>query len=479
MSVRPKVASNTAINVSKSSCSQSTVPSSSSPSASYSTKPTATTPPAAAKHGMRGTNDSSFRTPPPRPLTNQQLPSRRQQPTSTKTATKTTPAQPRRLVQSTYYNNTNHRGRTSPSATTTTTTTTTPSQRVGVFPKTIFFIRHGESLGQACASLEQRVSDDSLRDCGLSPLGQQQARHIPQQLRALLLDEQERSCHHGSPKSRRSQSDAIQLVVTSPLTRAMQTTLLAFGGESYNDHDAHINDEQESSSQSATTTTTTPSTSTRRMSKMLPVICHYDLREIGNPIPENIPRPMNDVLRDLGIQTTTTRDPDSRPVNVPMSDPSPGSPLHPTTSTQPPTQETLLDDPDCTQNNEATIHSSHYPCPRPTRILLQWDVTTHQPPDWPRRHDASPKVLRRDRIQQFVSNWLTQRPETCIAVVCHYHVIRAALAMSSSSSSSRFSRLSSPGVVSTDQLIKPQNAVPIKCILDEYGNLVVVENGDT
>ena len=188
MSVRPKVASNTAINVSKSSCSQSTVPSSSSPSASYSTKPTATTPPAAAKHGMRGTNDSSFRTPPPRPLTNQQLPSRRQQPTSTKTATKTTPAQPRRLVQSTYYNNTNHRGRTSPSATTTTTTTTTPSQRVGVFPKTIFFIRHGESLGQACASLEQRVSDDSLRDCGLSPLGQQQARHIPQQLRALLLE---------------------------------------------------------------------------------------------------------------------------------------------------------------------------------------------------------------------------------------------------------------------------------------------------
>ncbi|KAL7577339.1 hypothetical protein ACA910_002075 [Epithemia clementina (nom. ined.)] len=69
----------------------------------------------------------------------------------------------------------------------------------------MYLIRHGESLGQR-ASRQARKSDDRLIDCALTRKGMEQAKLIPQ----LLL------------------SPPIQLVVTSPLTRAIQTTLLAF-----------------------------------------------------------------------------------------------------------------------------------------------------------------------------------------------------------------------------------------------------------
>jgi broad specificity phosphatase PhoE len=85
---------------------------------------------------------------------------------------------------------------------------------------------------------------------------------------------------------------------------------------------------------------------------------------------------------------------------------------------------------------------------------------------WPRRHDASPKVLRRNQVRRLVSDYIIRQQQmllekeeeklTCIAVVCHYHVIRAAL--------------SDPYDI-RGSMVQPKNAMPIRCVLDEYGIL--------
>ena len=110
-------------------------------------------------------------------------------------------------------------------------------------PKLVYLIRHGESMGQKAPSRKARQTDPSLQDCGLSDTGIQQALGLAQQLRSL------------------QQQSNVELVLSSPLTRALQTALTAFPNQ--------------------------------------PILCHYHLREIGSPIPENCPRPMARVLQDL------------------------------------------------------------------------------------------------------------------------------------------------------------------------------------
>jgi broad specificity phosphatase PhoE/SAM-dependent methyltransferase len=126
--------------------------------------------------------------------------------------------------------------------------------------KRIFLIRHGESMGQAAAKSNRgwdRQTDSRLIDCGLTRRGTQQAQ---QGIRTLLSTRDLKS---------------IELVVSSPLTRALHTALLAFPDKN--------------------------------------ILVGYDLREIGSKVPENTPRKMKDVLKDsakllMDRECTTTLD---------------------------------------------------------------------------------------------------------------------------------------------------------------------------
>lgn len=108
--------------------------------------------------------------------------------------------------------------------------------------KTVYLIRHGQSCGQiAKQSGMDRKNDPRLLDCGLTQKGEQEAAQIP-----ILLGQ--------------TAFDSVQLVVSSPLTRAFMTSMIAFPSKN--------------------------------------IIVHFDLREIGSKVPENTPRSMNKVLRD-------------------------------------------------------------------------------------------------------------------------------------------------------------------------------------
>jgi broad specificity phosphatase PhoE len=108
--------------------------------------------------------------------------------------------------------------------------------------KTIYLIRHGQSQGQIAKKKGlDRKRDLSLVDCGLTSSGVQQAHDI-----ALLLQQM-----NGGALPR------IDLVISSPLTRALQTAILGF--QDY----------------------CLPSP---------PFLIHYGLREVGSSLPENMPR---------------------------------------------------------------------------------------------------------------------------------------------------------------------------------------------
>ena len=216
-------------------------------------------------------------------------------------------------------------------------------------PKVVYLIRHGESLGQV-AGRASRETDATLTDCGLTERGQRQAANIRRHLiGAASADEQQ-----------------IQLVVSSPLTRALQTACLAFGAPE----------------------------------DTVPILCHYHLREMGSMIPENRPRPVEHVLRDLQGQWGV-----------------------------------------------------------PETVLQRLDTASLQPAFWPRHHDTPPNVVRRDRIRQ-VFQWLAvSRDETCIAIICHYHVIRAAL-QDPYHHASAFAHSAAAAAE-----IWPRNGCPIKCHL--------------
>jgi broad specificity phosphatase PhoE len=253
--------------------------------------------------------------------------------------------------------------------------TPVPPMLSGSF-KIIYMIRHGESLGQK-ATRSVRSSDPSLRDCALSRRGQEQA----QQLRRYFAEE-------GMPK--------IQLVLCSPLTRAIQTASLAFGrGDTLLNDDAAVEGPPK-------------------------IMIHYHLRELGSNIPENQPRSMKQVKRDLvaseGIDTSIWE----RQIDTLSLEPPPRSDWSARKQFNTP------------RDGNDDLHSV-----------------------WPyQNQEHFPNVLRRDYVQ-YVLHWLAAaRPETCVAVVCHYHVIRAAL-----------TEASSPYKKGKGCGMNVKNAAPIKCHL--------------
>lgn len=176
--------------------------------------------------------------------------------------------------------------------------------------KTIYLIRHGQSKGQVAQKNGMQRNDMALHDCDLSSRGISEARHLPKLF---------------SPE----ELESIQVVISSPMTRALHTALLGF-----QNHD---------------------------------IIVHYDLREMGSKIPENIPREMKDVLDDL---------------------------------------EPILNE----RNDDKSV---------------KLDVETMQPDGWPWRY--SPNVKQRDLVREAFRWMYRERNEDVIAVVCHYNVIRSSL----------------------------------------------------
>mmetsp|Transcript_13189 Transcript_13189/g.20561 ORF Transcript_13189/g.20561 Transcript_13189/m.20561 type:complete len:271 (-) Transcript_13189:2396-3208(-) len=127
--------------------------------------------------------------------------------------------------------------------------------------KLIYLIRHGESLGQiANFHRMDRKRDPRLTDAGLTSKGQRQAKDIPSQLKKLEEEQPEKAPYT---------QENIDLVVSSPLTRAIHTALLGF-----QDRSATSN-----------------------------FIIHPHLREQGglgaNQLPENQSRPIQRVLKHL------------------------------------------------------------------------------------------------------------------------------------------------------------------------------------
>lgn len=110
-------------------------------------------------------------------------------------------------------------------------------------PKLVYLVRHGESQGQAAKrhGMDRR-RDPRLLDAGLTKIGVDQAVAIPE-------------------KMGREAHENVQLVVSSPLTRALHTALLGFSTK--------------------------------------PILIHYDLAELGSKVPENKPRNMKSVMKDL------------------------------------------------------------------------------------------------------------------------------------------------------------------------------------
>ena len=112
-------------------------------------------------------------------------------------------------------------------------------------PKRLYLIRHGQSQGQVAKRLGMdRQRDKQLRDANLTHEGVRQARELV-------------NYHFGEREP--------ELVVSSPLTRALHTAILGFP-----------NPEQR-------------------------ILIHYDLAEVGSRVPENTPRPIQQVFKDLEI----------------------------------------------------------------------------------------------------------------------------------------------------------------------------------
>ena len=99
-------------------------------------------------------------------------------------------------------------------------------------------MRHAHSEAQDCKRKGIPRDDDSLLDCHITKLGEFQA------------------------KTAWVEDDLPDLVVVSPLTRAIQTALIAFEGFD------------------------------------IPMICHPGLKEKGNKLPENIRREKCELIRD-------------------------------------------------------------------------------------------------------------------------------------------------------------------------------------
>jgi broad specificity phosphatase PhoE len=234
--------------------------------------------------------------------------------------------------------------------------------------KTIYLIRHGESLGQCALNRNQRQTDPALLDCGLSELGIQQALALKQCLQTTTTATSSPGGSTNATSATTADADCdtpssimsnIQLVLCSPLTRALQTACLVFG-------------QDDDGTENQTASTLGSLDCIPPPPPLLPILVHYHLREIGSQIPENMPR--SPLVVQCHLQTVSpviSRRVVERQLNA----------------------ELLLPD-----------------------------------PSWPNDTTASSaNALRRESIADIL-RWLAHgRTETCIAIVCHYHVIRAAL----------------------------------------------------
>lgn len=116
-----------------------------------------------------------------------------------------------------------------------------PPQPDPVSPyKMIYLIRHGESEANI-VDAKERLSNQALKDCGLTDRGVEESKALPE----LLGDHYKK----------------IELVVTSPLKRALQTAVIGFPQQD--------------------------------------IVVNYDLMEIGRDAPENSPKAMDEVLREI------------------------------------------------------------------------------------------------------------------------------------------------------------------------------------
>lgn len=228
----------------------------------------------------------------------------------------------------------------------------------------------------------RRQTDPALKDCGLTPRGFQQA---------LAL------------KASADTHKKMDLILCSPLTRALQTALLTF------------------------------SSSNKR------ILVNYDLREIGK-VPENQPRPWKQVFADLA------------PLVIAGASHNCGGGNNSDTNMD-------IDHPDALEASAASATS-----------IERIDVDSLAPRnmnvmEWPKGYDKLPNVLRRDAVKavfvglarELQTQRQSQQYVPNIAVVCHFHVIRAAL---------------TDGRGFCDASLKPGNAVPIPCWLTDDGKLL-------
>jgi broad specificity phosphatase PhoE len=282
--------------------------------------------------------------------------------------------------------------------------------------KKLILIRHGQSTGQASKKLGwDRKTDFRLRDCPLTSRGQEQAKQLATKFVApssTCRNEDERCSSTVDNQGKRSDWNKIELVVSSPLTRALQTALLAFGQIPIN------------------------------------ILVSYEIREIGSKIPENIPRDIKSVLDDLHPLLANGR--------------------------QIITSETKNDHEDERRRDETTFiqkPTGLAPTSVETSVL---DVATRRPKDWPR--DFTPNVVMKDRIRAFLNYLYHDRPETSIAVVCHYNVIRAivvdnpAASASKPDSANNSNKMGGSGGSDGGAFLRPENAVPIYCHLYHNGD---------
>ena len=125
--------------------------------------------------------------------------------------------------------------------------------------KRVIFVRHGESEAQVTKDRKFRRSNPALLDCRISKKGRKDALRLSNQLRAAASAESKEAGSHSECTVAMA---SAELVVVSPLTRALQTCCIAF-----------------------------------KHQRGVPIICHPDVAECGS-IPENTGRPLQLLQRD-------------------------------------------------------------------------------------------------------------------------------------------------------------------------------------
>jgi broad specificity phosphatase PhoE len=327
---------------------------------------------------------------------------------------------------------------------------------------TIYLIRHGQSKAQTASSIDERRTNSQLYlDCGLSSLGKKQAQQLRSQYfataattvaaaaaaattTAAIHPEREVLLHPPGNNTATINNNNInelplpsslplplpQRVWCSPLTRAIETAIIAFPDIPITIHHqlreiGHNNNNNNNNSKNAATTTmsssstftptkngsgsrksiTNTGTAARTNSMLSSSSPNYhhaqrqrqlQLQQQKQPklIPENIPRQTQDVMDQL------CNDDDYRDYFSSMDD----------------------NNNDKRHDGEGMTKKSSSSC--------NIDFDTYCPQDWPYRHEITPRVIRREEVRCFIHHVMTQQQyatENVIAVVCHYHVIRAIL----------------------------------------------------